>query len=109
MTLTHPVIGRNWLLHAQKPLENIHRAEHGSSSSSAGSTCAPIGHEALTAQAFAQAEQVLQTADYVEARGILLPAIEYLGRAVDIARAQGSVTGILLATVCLYHMSYFFL
>jgi hypothetical protein len=109
MLLTHPVIGRNWLLRAQKSLENIHRAEHGSSSSSAGSTSAPLGHEAMTAQAFAQAEQALQTADYVEARGILLPAIEYLSRAVDIARAQGSVTGVLLETVCSYHMSQFIL
>jgi hypothetical protein len=59
----------------------------------------------MTSQAFAQAEQVLQTADYVEARGILLPAIEYLSRAADLARAQGSVTGVLLATVCSYHMA----
>jgi hypothetical protein len=38
-------------------------------------------------------------ADYVEARGILLPAIEYLSRAVDNAHAQENVTGTLLATV----------
>ena len=53
----------------------------------------------MSARAFAEAEQRLHTADYVEARGILLPATEYLQRAVDAARSQGNVTGFLLSTV----------
>ena len=53
----------------------------------------------MSARAFAEAEQRLHTADYVEARGILLPATEYLQRAVDAARSQGNVTGSLLSTV----------
>jgi hypothetical protein len=97
------VIGRNWLLRAQKSLANIYRAERSSSSSSAASASAPwhdmSGQEATTAQAFAEAEQRLHTGDYVEARGILLPAVEYLKRAVDTAHSQGSVTGSILCTV----------
>jgi hypothetical protein len=46
-----------------------------------------------------EAEERLYTADFVEARGILLPAIEYLQRAVNAARAQGNLTGPLLSTV----------
>jgi hypothetical protein len=54
----------------------------------------------MTTEAFAETEQILQTADYVEARGILLPAVEYLDRAVNVVRYQGNVTGLLLCTVC---------
>jgi hypothetical protein len=95
------VIGNNWLLRAQKSLAKIYQEERGSSSSSTTSTSNLWGHEreVLTARAFAEAEQALHTADYVEARGILLPAIEYLSRAVDKAQAQENVTGMLLATV----------
>ena len=90
-------------MRAQKSLANVYRAERGSSSSSAASASAPwydvTGHESTTARAFAEAEQRLHTADYVEARGILLPATDYVRRAVDTAHAQGSVTGVLLSTV----------
>jgi hypothetical protein len=94
------VIGHNWLSRAQKSLANVHRTERGSSGSSATSAFAPGGLEAMTPRAFAEAEQILHTADYVEARGILLPAVEYLQRAVDAAHSQDSVTGVLLSTVC---------
>lgn len=89
------------MLRAQKSLANVYRAERGSSSSSTASASTPWGHDrdALTSRAFAEAERALQTADYVEARGILLPAIEYLSRAVDNAHAQDNVTGTLLATI----------
>jgi hypothetical protein len=46
-----------------------------------------------------EAEQRLHTADYVEARGILLPAVDYLRRAVEQAGAQDSLSGPLLITV----------
>jgi hypothetical protein len=47
----------------------------------------------------AEAESRLHTADYVEARGILLPAVEYLKRAVELAGTQEKVTGDLLSLV----------
>jgi hypothetical protein len=95
------VIGRNWLMRAQKSLANVYRAERGSSSSSSASVTAPWhDSEEVSARAFAEAEQRLYMPDYVEARGILLPAIEYLQRAVDTAHTQSIVTGSLLSTVC---------
>jgi hypothetical protein len=86
-------------MRAQRALANIHRAERGSSSSSTASLPASRGHASTTGRTFAEAEQILNTADYVEARGILPPAIEYLQRAVEWARAQGNLSGSLLATV----------
>ncbi|KAF2028122.1 hypothetical protein EK21DRAFT_70523 [Setomelanomma holmii] len=103
------LIGRNWLQRAQKSLANIYRTERGSSGSSAGSTSALwhdiAGKEDMTARAFAETEQRLHTGDYVEARGILLPAVEYLKRAVDTAHSQGTVTGAMLSTAAEAHMS----
>jgi hypothetical protein len=46
-------------------------------------------------------------ADYVEARGILVPATDYLARAVVAARAQGNITGQLLSTVRIVPQKYF--
>jgi TPR repeat protein len=98
--LTRLVIGHNWLLRAQRSLANVCRAERGSSSGSGSSATTPGNdHEVISARAYAEAEQRLHTADYVEARGILVPAIEYLQRAVDAAHAQGNVQGPLLSTV----------
>lgn len=59
--------------------------------------------EVLHARAAAEAEARLHTADYVEARGILLPATEYMAEAVEAATAQGVISGDLLATVSLIH------
>jgi hypothetical protein len=56
----------------------------------------------MSSRAFVEAEQIIQTADYVEARGLLLPAVEYLQRAVDAAHTQGDVTGTILATASRY-------
>ncbi|KAF2187838.1 hypothetical protein K469DRAFT_568615 [Zopfia rhizophila CBS 207.26] len=101
------MIGKNWLLRAQKSLAIIHNAERGSSSSGAGSE-RPLSkseEERQAARAAAKAEDQVHTADYVEARGILLPATEYLKRAVDVARAQGMLTGTLLSTAAEAFMS----
>jgi hypothetical protein len=86
-------------MRAQRALANIHRAERGSSSSSTASLPASRGHGSTTNRTFAETEQILNTADYVEARGILPPAIEYLQRAVEWARAQGNLSGQVLVTV----------
>ncbi|OAL07250.1 hypothetical protein IQ06DRAFT_288991 [Phaeosphaeriaceae sp. SRC1lsM3a] len=97
--LTSSVIGRNWLSRAQKSLANIYRADRGSSSSSAASASASQDSEAKRERALAEAEQALNTADYVEARGILSPAVDYLQRAVTAAYARGTVSGTVLVTV----------
>lgn len=44
-------------------------------------------------------EQRLDMADYVEARGLLLPAVDYLRRAVERATAEKSLSGSLLVIV----------
>jgi len=41
----------------------------------------------------------VQTADYVEARAILQPAVDFFARAVEIARIKGCLTGKLLEKV----------
>lgn len=91
------MIGRNWLLRSQKSLANIYQAERSSSSSDESLYSRP--ERRSTDRAIVEAEQRLNTADYVEARGLLLAATECLQRAVIAARAQGSVTGALLSTV----------
>lgn len=95
------MIGQNWLFRAQKSLAKIHRSEQ-DSSSSGGSSNHPLSQSQEHVQisrGAVEAEDRLHTADYVEARGILLPATEYLKRAVDTARAQETLSGDLLATV----------
>jgi hypothetical protein len=47
----------------------------------------------------AEIENPLHTPEYVEARAILVPAVEYFKRAVDTARCQGKLNGQLLAMV----------
>lgn len=93
--------GQNWLQRAQKSLAIIHLTER-HSSSSGGSTDAPLSRSEEIRRrnrAAIEAEDRLSTAEYVEARGILLPATEYLKRAVNVARAQGTATGKLLSMV----------
>ncbi|KAF2662994.1 hypothetical protein K491DRAFT_700118 [Lophiostoma macrostomum CBS 122681] len=99
------LIGRNWLSRAQKSLAKIHQAER-DSSSSGGSLGQPLSRseeQQMAARAAVEAEDRLHTADYVEARGILLPATEYLKRSVDGATVQSQLTGGLLATVSHIH------
>ncbi|KAF1999383.1 hypothetical protein P154DRAFT_546361 [Amniculicola lignicola CBS 123094] len=96
------LVGTNWLLRAQKSLAKIHVTERDSSSSGA-SQQSKSEEQRHVSRATIEAEARLWTADYVEARGILLPATDYLKRAVDAARAQGLTTACLLTKVCEPH------
>lgn len=60
-------------------------------------TSSDDAHDA--ARAAAEADARIHTADYVEARGILLPATEYFSRAVGVAQARNALSGRLLALV----------
>lgn len=107
------VVGQNWLLRAQPCLARIHLLDGHSSSSggSHGATASAFSlsrseEERQAARAAAEAEDRLHTADYVEASGILLPAVEYLARAVEMAQSQGRLTGHLLATVSILSHGY---
>lgn len=97
-------IGQVWLSRAEPSLTRIHRLD-GSSSSSGGSSQMSArsitsgDDERLSAAAIAEAERRAGTADYVEARGFLQPAVEYSDRAVAAAQAQHCLSGELLAMV----------
>jgi hypothetical protein len=96
------VIGQYWLLRAQKPLSRIHHTEQSSLSSSGGSQELSLssGEEQRRAlRATIEAEERLHSGDYVEARGILLPAVEYLKYAVDAAASQDNLSGPVLSMV----------
>ena len=100
-------VGQNWLMKAQPALSRIHVYDGTSSSSSGGNGPAPsttnsgLEDEQVNGQSTGttEAELRLHTSDYVEARGILLPATDFLSQAVTAAESQGCITGDLLATV----------
>jgi hypothetical protein len=50
-------------------------------------------------RATAEADARAGTADYVEARGMLIPAVDHFSRAIQVAERQNEVTGDLLAEV----------
>jgi hypothetical protein len=75
-------LGQMWLSRAQPALARIHASQSRPSSESA-----------------TEAERRVGTADYVEARGFLQPATEYLERAVAAASGQDATSGDLLANV----------
>jgi hypothetical protein len=50
-------------------------------------------------RATAEADARAHTADYVEARGMLIPAVDYFSRAVEVAERVGELTGELLSEV----------
>lgn len=83
-------LGQMWLSRAQPALARIHASQGSSSSGASGS---PRSESAT------EAERRVGTADYVEARGLLQPATEYLERAVTAASNQDVMSGDLLAKV----------
>lgn len=104
-------IGQAWLSRAQPTLARIQRQDSSSSSGgsqrSGGSQASPSSRrtassaeqERQAAATAREAERKAGTADYVEARGFLQPATEYLDRAVAAAGSQRVLSGDLLATV----------
>ena len=97
-------IGQAWLSRAQPTLTRIHRLD-GSSSSSGGSSLRSVPsittseEERQAAHSNGEAERRAGTSDYVEARGFLQPATDYLEQAVAAASAQEVLSGDLLVTV----------
>lgn len=103
-------IGQAWLSRAQPTLAKIQRTD--SSSSSGGSvrsgsqrsqpsrtTGSSAEKDRQRDAAAKEAERKAGTAEYVEARGFLQPAAEYLDKAVTNASSQRILSGDLLATV----------
>jgi hypothetical protein len=83
-------LGQMWLSRAQPALARIHMSQSRAASGTSGSP---------RSESAAEAERRVGTADYVEARGLLQPAAEYLERAVTAASNQSVISGDLLAKV----------
>lgn len=56
-------------------------------------------------RATADADARAHTADYVDARGMLIPAVDYFSRAIRKAERDGGLTGELLSEVRICHLS----
>ncbi|KAF2217880.1 hypothetical protein CERZMDRAFT_92520 [Cercospora zeae-maydis SCOH1-5] len=92
-------LGQAWLARAQPALSRIQREEGRSASD--GTPQSRSG----SASSQTEAEKRTGTAQYVEARGSLQPAIDYLERAIAAATSQRLLTGDLLATTAEAYMS----
>ena len=100
-------LGQAWLARSQNVLARIHRTEGSSSSGSSGRPRSlsdrfsyTSAEEARDAErAAVEADTRAHTADYVEARGILIPAVDYFTRAVNVAERDGRLSGELLSEV----------
>ncbi|KIW76659.1 hypothetical protein Z517_09103 [Fonsecaea pedrosoi CBS 271.37] len=100
-------LGQAWLARSQSVLARIHRTEGSSSSGSSGRPQSlserlsySTAEESRDAErATAEADARAHTADYVEARGMLIPAVDYFSRAVNVAERDGEPTGELLSEV----------
>ena len=97
------MLGQNWLSRAQQSLAKIHLAEHSSPSSHGSIGDCGHGNSGRQNKVAQEAEARISTSDYVEARAILFPAVEYFKSAVVAARAQGVLTGKLLSMVSSLH------
>ncbi len=100
-------LGQAWLARSQSVLARIHRTEGSSSSGSSGRPQSQGDRFAYSSleeardaeRATAEADARAHTADYVEARGMLIPAVDYYSRAIDVADRDGLLTGELLSEV----------
>lgn len=90
-------LGQMWLSRAQPALARIHTSQN--QSSSTGSGVERSGRSRV--ESSLEAERRVGAADYVEARGFLQPATEYLERSAAAASAQSTLSGDLLAKVSL--------
>ncbi|RVX65836.1 hypothetical protein B0A52_10293 [Exophiala mesophila] len=106
-------LGQAWLARSQSLLARIHRLEGSSSSGSSGRPQSlgerfpyTSSEETRDAErATAEADARTHSPDYVEARGLLIPAVDHYARALELAESQGSVHGDILAEAAEANMS----
>ncbi|RMD44532.1 hypothetical protein DV735_g531, partial [Chaetothyriales sp. CBS 134920] len=106
-------LGHAWLLRAQGALARIGRndsSSSGASSTRPSSSTGPVSFTSSddareTARATAEADALAGTPDYVEARGMLLPATEYFQRAIVAAERLNRLDGSLLSFAAEAHIS----
>ncbi|MCJ1306594.1 hypothetical protein MMC25_000237 [Agyrium rufum] len=96
-------LGHAWLLKSQEVLARISHEENGSSNSDTSNSF-------LSSTSFggggSQGTSRLDLPDYVQARGLLRPALDLLSRAVQLADAVDSVSGELLALAAEAYISF---
>jgi hypothetical protein len=97
-------LGQAWLLRSQNSLARIQLEEGSPTSAIFGEEPQSawdddVDEAADTASTMAEANNRRHTSNYVEARGTLIPATEYLTRAVNIAARDGLLRGHLLSLV----------
>ncbi|RMZ86918.1 hypothetical protein DV736_g5856, partial [Chaetothyriales sp. CBS 134916] len=106
-------LGQAWLLRAQSTLARIGRNDGSSSGASSTRPSSSTGRVSFTssddaretARATAEADALAGTPDYVEARGMLLPAAEYFQRAITAAESLHRLDGALLSLAAEAHIS----
>lgn len=106
-TYIRPGLGQAWLARSQSLLARIHRLEGSSSSGSSGRPQSlgerfpyTSSEETRDAErATTEADARTHSPDYVEARGMLIPAVDHYARALELAESQSSVDGDILAEV----------
>ncbi|EXJ81611.1 hypothetical protein A1O1_07676 [Capronia coronata CBS 617.96] len=103
-------LGQAWVARSQSVLARIHRLEGSSSSGSSGRprnssdrfSYSSVEDAQEAERATAEADVRAHTADYVEARGMLIAAVDYFTRAIDVAVRYGRLSGELLSEVSMY-------
>lgn len=86
-------LGQIWLASAQPTLARIHRSKGSCSTAGSGNQGSSGGGGGKKAtEARQEAERGAGNADYVEARGLVQPACEYLERAVRAAGSQRTLS-----------------
>jgi hypothetical protein len=101
--LTSIGLGQAWLFRSQKSLAKI-QLEEGSSSSSVSGGYGRSASSDPYDDGANEANARRHGADYVDARGTLIPATEYLTRAVNLAEREGVLGGHLLSLVRLRYL-----
>ncbi|MCJ1232999.1 hypothetical protein MMC14_000953 [Varicellaria rhodocarpa] len=89
-------LGQAWLFKSEETLARIYR-DTGSSSSDANGSPSASTRRSQTIRNSTQDNARVASADYVQARDLLRPAIESFDRAIEIADSDGSLTGKLLS------------
>jgi hypothetical protein len=107
LTYIRAGLGQAWLAQSQSLLARIHHLEGSTSSGSSGRPQSQgerlsfsSSEEARDAdRAAGEADARAHTGDYVEARGMLIPAVDYFSRTVALAERDGVLDGDLLSEV----------
>ncbi|PNS20424.1 hypothetical protein CAC42_5874 [Sphaceloma murrayae] len=98
-------VGLYWLWKTQPTLKHIHEQRQSSTSSEESSSDVLSGANHGAGDSARDGESQYGSPDHVEARALLHPAIEYLGKAVDRATERGFLSEDILSRAAEAHIS----